>query len=147
MFLSKEVRYGTRAMIEIAMAYSNGSISATEIARRQELSLKFLEQILRALKAAGLLKATRGIQGGYALARPPEAILLSDIFKAIEGSPCLTECIEQPQSCSRVETCPTRDIWIEMTEKLAGVLETTTLRSLVESGQKKAQARAPIYEI
>jgi Rrf2 family protein len=147
MKLSKEIRYGTRAMVEVASFYPEGTISAKEVAQRQLLSVKFLEQILRTLKAAGLLKASRGIYGGYMLARSPDAIRLSDIYRALEGDPILVECIDQPKVCPLHEICPTRDVWAEMSMKLVSVLEATTIQDLLNRRTIKTLCQARMYHI
>jgi Rrf2 family protein len=147
MKLSKEIRYGTRAMIELAGAHPDEALSAKEIAQRQRISVKFLEQILRTLKNAGLLKALRGVQGGYMLARPPQSIRVSDIFKAIEGDLLLVECVEEAELCPMTETCAIRDTWTELVTKLKSVLEGTTLESLLERQRRKSQYHTDIYYI
>jgi Rrf2 family protein len=101
---------------------------------------------MRALKASGLVKSVRGAHGGYELAREPKAITLREVFDALEGSAALAECVEDPDSCPRHKTCPTRDIWVEMTESVAGILEKTTLQDVVDRMKEKTLPRDS-YEI
>ncbi len=147
MHLSTRTRYGSRAMVELAEAFSGGPISTRKIAERLDLSPKYLEQILSALKAAGLVKAVRGIRGGYALARQPTSIKLSEVFRALEGSPILVECVEHPEECPEEKSCPTRETWVEMQEALESILENTTLDVLLERKKQKSNSVTPMYNI
>jgi Rrf2 family protein len=100
---------------------------------------------LRALKAAGLVQAVHGKQGGYVLSRPPGDITLKDIYEALAGSLAPVECVDHPESCPMVEECPTRDTWVQMKEAIAGVLERTTVRDLAERKRQKAVSARPMY--
>jgi Rrf2 family cysteine metabolism transcriptional repressor len=132
MKLSTRTRYGTRAMVELGLAYPGGAISARRLAERQQLPVKYLEHIMAALKATGVVKPVRGAHGGYKLARPPEDIKLIEVYRALEGSPALANCVESPDTCPMSENCATRDTWSELTTALETVLETTTLQHLVD---------------
>jgi Rrf2 family protein len=142
MKLSTRTRYGLRAMVEIAAADPHKLISVREIAANQDLSLKYMEQIMSALKSAGFVRAIRGPSGGYALARSPETIQMSEIFQALEGSPCLVDCVEEPEICAMAETCPARRVWLDLHNAVKAVLENTTLQDLIEEhgGSKKSIA-------
>ena len=135
MKLSTRTRYGMRLMHELATSRPGQPVSVKQVAERQEMSAKYLEQIVAVLKAAGLLEPVRGMYGGYILARPPSEITLGEIFGALEGSTSLAECVEDPDTCPRRDACATRDLWVRMEEALAGVLDGTTLEDL--AGQKK----------
>ena len=137
MKLSTKVRYGSRAMVELAAAYPDELMSVKEMALRQRLSPKYLEQIMCALQAARLIKAVRGIHGGYTLARLPADINLSEVFQALEGSPAPVECVDGHDRCPLDDVCPTRDTWIEMKEALAKILEDTTIQDLVQRMRAK----------
>ena len=84
MRLSTRGRYGTRLMVDLAQHYANGPIPLAEIARRQDLSAKYLEQLIILLKGAGLIRSTRGRRGGYTLARKPEEISVGQIVEVLE---------------------------------------------------------------
>lgn len=147
MKLSTTVRYGARAMTEIASAFPRRAVSVREVARQQGISPKYLEQILKPLKAAGLVQVVRGNQGGYVLARPPERITLKEVCESLEGSVAPVDCVDFPDSCPMHEGCPTRDTWVEIKEAVEGVLERTTIRDLVERKLRKATPPAPVYQI
>lgn len=124
-------------MVELGLAYADGPVSAREMAGSQRLSVKYLEHIMAALKAAGIVIPVRGVHGGYTLARPPGSITLSDIFRVLEGSPAVAQCVDHPGACPMLEICPTRDTWVELTASLQKVLEKTSLEDLVERTRRK----------
>ncbi len=147
MKLSTRTRYGTRAAVELALTYPEVPVSVKDMAERQRLSVKYLEQIMRTLKAAGLVRAVQGTHGGYALTREPATITLNEVFNALEGSPCLVECVNRQDACPMENICPTRDTWVELTRALTSVLEGTTLQDLAERQQQKIASRTPMYYI
>jgi len=114
----------------VAAAYPDGTPSIREIAERQQLSPKYLESIMQALKAAGLVRATRGVHGGYALTRPPAEIRMSDIVRVLEGSSAPVPCVDAPDLCGMSGDCPTRDTWVELRAAIEDVLGRRTLQDL-----------------
>jgi len=140
-FTARE-RTALRAMVELARHYGSGSpTSLTEVARAQELSLPYLEQVAGALRRAGLLDSVRGAHGGYILAREPAAVRVSDVFRAVEGSLVSVECVGSDAApCSRQEYCVARNVWQAVMERLEDTLDATTLADLVPS----ADAPTPI---
>ena len=147
MKLSTKARYGARVMVGLAIAYPGQSLSVKRMARVEHLSAKYLEQIMAALKTAGLVTASRGVHGGYALATPPSLIRLSDIFRAIEGDSQIIECVTDDASCPLREGCPTRSVWTEMNEAISGILENTTLQDLVERKAQVGRVAELMYHI
>ncbi|HUT25557.1 MAG TPA: Rrf2 family transcriptional regulator [Sumerlaeia bacterium] len=145
MNITTKTRYGSRAMIELALVWPDRIISVKEIARNQRISTKFLEQILAALKAADLVRSVRGTGGGYALTRAPEEIRMLDVFKVLEGSPALVDCCDHPEVCDYRPVCPIRDMWVEASNAVATVLGKTTLKELADRA-KRGPAEA-IYEV
>jgi len=145
--LSTRARYGARALVELAPAYPDSPVSTRDLAERQHLSAKYLEQIMRSLKAAGLVTAVRGMHGGFVLSCPPENITLQDIFEALEGSIAPVECADHPDSCPMQEVCPTRDTWVEMMQSMERVLEGTTIKDLAARKRAKCRASSPTYQI
>src|SRR4030065_2254437 len=93
MKISTKIRYGTRAMLELASRYGEGPIELREIAKRENISPKYLEQVIIPLRTAGLVKSVRGSKGGYSLAKPPSEILLKDVIEVLEGPLDLIECL------------------------------------------------------
>jgi Rrf2 family protein len=147
MRLSTRMRYGCRAMTELAAAYPGRAVSVRDMARNQRLSAKYLEHIVGSLRTAGLIEAVRGIHGGYALCRPPEHISLSEVFRVLEGSPAPVDCVDNPDACPIMKGCPTRDTWVEITEAIKGVLEGTTLRDLADRRESKTDSSTLMYHI
>ena len=147
MKLCTRARYGARALVEFALAHPDNTVSVKQVAKTQRISPKYLEQIMRELKASGLVKAVRGMHGGYVLGRPPSKITLSEVFRVLEGSPALVDCVERPGVCPMEEICPTRDTWVEMSKAIMTVLEGTTLQDLAERKQRKGSSSTLIYHI
>jgi Rrf2 family transcriptional regulator, cysteine metabolism repressor len=141
--VSTRARYGTRAMVELAHAYPDGALSVKDVAARQRLSVKYLEQIMAPLKAAGIVKAVRGASGGYMLAQDPASVRLSDIYVALDGPPAIVDCVADAAICTRSAICPTRGVWCEMNAAVMKVLESTTLADLAaRSAAAGTQAEA-----
>ena len=132
MKLSTRSRYGTRTMLEFARHWGKGPLSLTEAATAQDVSLKYLEHIVAALKAAGLLNAARGRRGGYELARPPEDILLHEVIVALDGPIDPVACLNPDVDCPMKERCPTRPLWADLKSAITGILLATTLKDLLD---------------
>lgn len=147
MKLSTKARYGTRALVELGTVYPGEAVSVRRVAEKLDLSVKYLEQIMSSLKAAGLVTAIRGVNGGYALARDPGQVRLLDIFKVLEGTPVLVECLEKPGTCPLDETCPTQSVWREMNDALTRILAETTIKALMDRAQENRLSRTRMYHI
>ncbi len=132
MKLSTRSRYGMRAILELAIEYGNKPMQIKTIAKRQDISGKYLEQLMAILKSSGLIRSVRGPRGGYLLARPPQEIRLSHVFTALEGSLLTVECIEHPEFCPRCTDCVTRQVWTDIKNAIMGVLESMTLQDLAD---------------
>ena len=143
MKLSTKGRYATRALLDLALHFGEGPILVKDISRRQEVSDRYLEQILTPLKAAGLVRVVRGARGGFALARPPSEIRLIEIVQIMEGSTAPVECVDHADSCSRSVSCVTREVWTDLKSAIDGVLESVTLQSLVEKERQQQAADDP----
>ena len=129
--ISTKGRYGSRLMMELALHYGKGPLLLRTIAKRQEISEGYFEQIVMLLKSAGLVHASRGSRGGYVLAKPPAEITMKDIIFALEGRISLVECVQNPGICKRRSSCATRIVWNKLTETMITMLESFTLASLV----------------
>ncbi|MCD4669440.1 MAG: Rrf2 family transcriptional regulator [Actinomycetia bacterium] len=145
--LSTKGRYGTRAMLELALNYGSGSILLREIAKKQEISVRYLEQIIPGLKTANLVNSNRGARGGYYLAKPPEDITIKEIIDALEGPLKLVECVDDPDICERTDLCVTRDLWDEINRKIDELFASRTLQDLVEKHRNKQKSRPLMYSI
>lgn len=132
MKISTRGRYGTRMMLDLAAHHDQGPTPLREIAKRQDLSVKYLEQLVIPLKAAGYIRSVRGARGGYTLARKPDKISVGQIVKILEGGLSLVDCVEDPKVCEREKNCPTRDIWLRMSQRLMEELSSLTLRDVLD---------------
>ena len=137
MKVSTRVHYGLRAMTELARSYRDDRLlSISEIARNEDLPLAYLEQLVGELRRAGLVEGTRGVRGGYKLARGPEHITVGDVYRILEGEVAPVDCTAEdyvPGSCTREQTCLSRDIWARVQAAVLGVLDATTLDDLLIS--------------
>lgn len=132
MKLSTRSRYGTRLMLDMARHYREGPLQLGDIAKRQEVSVKYLEQIIIPLKKAHYIESVRGRKGGHILTKPPEEITVGEIVALLEESSGLVKCAQDTTVCERADTCPTRLLWKEAYEALFDRLEAVTLADLVE---------------
>ena len=147
MKLSTRSRYGTRALLELALHREDEPIFLKDIARRQEISLSYLEQLIAPLIAGRIIRSTKGPKGGISLVKNPEEIKLSEVIRLLEGSLAPVECINDPELCDRSESCVTRDVWNELKMVMDGVLESTTLQDLVERHRKKNKPEPAMFYI
>ena len=147
MKLSTRARYGTRALLDLALHSGEGAVPLKDIARRQQISLPYLEHLITPLVAAGIVKSTRGARGGVLLLRAPAEIKLSEVLQLLEGSIAPVDCINNPKICPRSDLCVTRDIWGDMKKVMDEVLESTTLQDLVERQKRKARPKEAMYDI
>jgi len=147
MKLSTRGRYGTRAVLELALRYGEGPVLLKDVASRQDIPLSYLENLMGALRAAGLVATVRGMHGGYYLAKPPSEIRLSQIVTALEGSIAPVECVDDHKHCSRAELCVTRDVWSEVKQAIEGVLESITVEELVRRHREKQSPTPSRYYI
>jgi Rrf2 family protein len=147
MKISTKIRYGARAMLELASHYGEGPIELKEIANRENISLKYLEQVINPLRAAGLVKTIRGSKGGYSLAKPPSEICLYDVIETLEGPLNLLECLRDPKACQKVPSCVTRDIWREVSDAISKIFYSVTLEDMVNRKREKEGNHSPMYQI
>jgi len=147
MKLSTRGRYGTRALLDLALHQAEEPVSLKDIAQRQEISLPYLEHLIMPLIAAGLVMSTRGARGGISLLKHPQEIKLSQVIQLFEGSIAPAECVTHPKICPRSDLCVTRDIWGDMKKVMDEVLESTTLQDLVERQKRKARPKEAMYDI
>ena len=132
MRLSTRSRYGTRMMQDLAQHYDKGPVRIGEIAKRQDMPVKYLEQLIIPLKQGNLIRSVRGPKGGHMLARPPEEISIGQVVKALEGGIELAGCIENPGECERSSSCLTRGIWEDASKAMYDKLNSITLSKMLE---------------
>jgi len=129
MKISTKVRYGMRAMVELARLGGQKPVMLSVIAANQGLSDKYLEQIFTMLRTAGLVRSVRGSKGGYILADDPKNIGVLEIFKALNGPLELVDCVDS-KNCDRCANCPTYPLWLELTDAVKNVLGSKTLADI-----------------
>ncbi|NJK85921.1 MAG: Rrf2 family transcriptional regulator [Bacteroidales bacterium] len=130
MKFSTKTRYGLRAMLEIALNHAEGGIFQKDISVNQEISNKYLDHIIHALKVAQLI-TKKGKKGGYILARDPSDISVYDINNAFEPGICVIECLEKSNNCSRETGCRVKGFWSKLNNIIIAYLKSTTLEDLV----------------
>lgn len=143
MKLSTRTRYGTKAMLDLAIHYAQGPILLKLIAMREGISESYLENLMTGLKTAGLVRTVRGPQGGHFLARPPSQIKLSEIVIALEGPIALVDCIDDARLCYRSPSCVTRDVWQDLNKAITAVLERITLEEMAQKQRERAEQGRP----
>jgi len=144
MMISTRGRYAIRMMIDLAEYQENGYVALKDIADRQGISKKYLEQIIPLLNRAGLLQTTRGFQGGYRLTKNPSEYSLGEILRVTEGNMAPVACLEtSPNTCERYDMCLTVEIWNGLQKVVNEYLDGITLQSILD---KKSSA-GPSYNI
>ncbi|HNW28668.1 MAG TPA: Rrf2 family transcriptional regulator [Spirochaetota bacterium] len=140
MRLSTRSRYGVRLMLALGITEKEGPVFLKDIARAENISEKYLSQIIIPLKARGLVNTFRGAHGGYVLSRPPSEISLRDIIEPLEGDLGLVDCVGNRDVCGRSGECVTREVWEEMSARLLRYLDSMTLGDLVDRYRAKREA-------
>jgi len=136
MKLSTRTRYGVRAIIELAQFEGKRPLQLKTIADRQDISVKYLEQLMGLLRAAGFVRSVRGSRGGYILGRQPDQIKVSEVFRCLEGPVTTTECTTNENYCKRAADCVARDLWIEVEAAIHNVLDSITLADLAQRAKR-----------
>jgi Rrf2 family protein len=131
MKLSTRSRYGVRMMLDLALHADEGPVRLGDIAERQCIAVKYLEQIIIPLKKANYISSVRGPKGGHMLAKPPEEITVGEIVELLEGGLKLTGCVRKPAVCDRSDKCVMRFVWQEATEAIRERLDAITFRELI----------------
>ena len=141
MKLSTKSTYGLRAMVNIALQYEKGATSISDIAKKEGISVAYLEQLLNKLRRKSLIKSMRGPKGGYVLAKAPEAITVGDIVRVLEGDTapvyCVTSHDKIRQSCRRSPTCVAKGVWEKLANAIDGVLDSVSLEDLARQATHK----------
>ncbi len=132
MKVNTKVRYGLRAMLQISRNYGGEPVPISAIAESQEISGKYLEQVVGTLRKSELIASRKGVRGGYYLTRSPSEITLWEIILALDPHTALVDCVTDPDCCDRSEDCLTRDIWTLLSEKMRDFWSGFTLQDLTE---------------
>jgi len=137
MKLSTRTRYAVRAIIELAQNGNNKPLQLKVIAQRQDISIKYLEQLMAVLRSAGFVRSVRGSKGGYVLAKAPNQIRMNEVLRRLEGSVATVECVENEDSCSRSADCAARYLWTQVENAIEKVLQSITLQDLVDKATEE----------
>ena len=139
MKISTRGRYALRLMLDLAMNGENNVVRIKDIAERQQISDKYLEQIISVLNKAGYVRSTRGPQGGYSLRKAPEEYTVGDILRLTEGSLAPVACVEEEGSCEREGDCVTVEVWKRLNQAISDVVDHITLADLVALQEEKRE--------
>lgn len=135
MKISTKGRYALRLLVDLARHQGDGFVALGDVAARQEISKKYLEQIVPLLTADGILRANKGYLGGYRLGREAENITCAQVLKVTEGGLCPVACLDgSPNSCPRAAACPTLPLWQGLEKVVGDYLQSVTIRDLAENG-------------
>lgn len=141
MKISTKGRYAVRVMLDLALNDEGICIKVKDIAARQGISEKYLEQIIASLSRAGYVKSTRGAQGGYLLSMSPEKYTVGMILRVTEGSLAPVACLEEESNtCDRRDVCDTLGIWQELEEAINKVVDGITLADLIKRQKIRVEA-------
>lgn len=139
MKISTKGRYALRLMLDLAENQSDGFVALKDIAERQGISKKYLEQIVPLLNKSGVLKTTRGYQGGYMLAKKPEEYTVGDILRITEGSLAPVACLDdEVNMCNKADSCMTLPVWKGLDKVISEYLDSITLQSIIDNHRAAA---------
>ncbi len=136
MKISTKSRYGTRAVLEIALNRNERNLTRKQISKNQEIPSSYLENILISLKTKGIIRTIRGPKGGYELAKEPEEITVFEIVNILEGPPDSIPCLDDSNACTRSSICVTTDVWKKLQKVQEDLLSEITIKDLVEKTQE-----------
>lgn len=133
MKVNTKVRYGLRAILQIATNYGGEPVPISAISESQEISGKYLEQVVGTLRKAGLIVSRKGVRGGYTLCHPPAEINLWQIINALDDHTSLVDCVLEPEVCDRSDDCLTRSIWTLLSARMKEFWSSFTLEDLIKT--------------
>lgn len=145
--ISSRGRYGVKAVFELARHYGQAPVPLTLVARAQGVPEPYLEQLMPALKRAGIVEAARGAQGGYRLGRAPALVTVGDVVRALEGPIHLTTCTsDDPEDCPALLECIGPDVWSRVQDVLVAALDGMTFDGLIEHQRSALGVPSPWLE-
>ena len=136
MKLSARSRYATRLLLDLARHRDDTPLRAGLLSESTGITVQFIEQIIRPLKAAGLIASKRGAAGGHSLARDPRTVTIGEVVRIMEGEISLADCVGDESTCERSPTCPTRQVWQRASAVLERELDAVTLADLMANPEK-----------
>lgn len=144
MKLSTKGRYGLRAIVDIAVSADTEPAAVSAISERQDISIRYLEQLLSKLRKAGLVRSIRGAQGGYVLSRSAEEISVGDVLRALEGDLIPVDCTEltdTEETCSGSKYCVTKTVWKRINDSIAKTVDAIYLSELADEAKAVQQGK------
>lgn len=139
MKITTKGRYAIHILYDLAVNGTEHPVSVKEMATRQEISVKYTEQIISILNKAGYVSSSRGFQGGYRLTKPLDEYVIGDILRLTEGSLAPVACVEEEGSCEREVDCVTVEVWKRLNQAISDVVDHITLADLVELQEEKRE--------
>ena len=139
MKISTKGRYALRLMLDLAINHTGSYIPLKTVAQRQEISDKYLEQIIHQLSKAGFVQSARGAQGGYRLARQPKQYTIGEILRSVEGSLAPVSCLDCSTPCDKIDSCITISLYKKIQDAIDGVVDNTTLEDMISEYRAKHQ--------
>jgi Rrf2 family protein len=134
---STKTRYGIRAMLEIASSPGEGGVFQKDISLKQDISNKYLDQIINNLKIAGLVINVHGKKSGYKLAKDPSSISMYDIYRAFDRDICVIDCIDTQFICKRQKTCIVKSFWTGLNSRITDYFKSISLQDLIDKKEDK----------
>lgn len=148
MKLSKKGEYALRALIDVALSADRGVVHAHDVARKENIPIKFLEQILLALKNAGILQSRRGVGGGYSLTRPADRITLGEVIRLMDGpiAPigCASKTAPERCSCPDEATCGLRSVMLDVRDAISDIVDRITLADVCARARDLQNQKAAV---
>ncbi len=138
MKFNTKIRYGLRAILEIALDESGNGVFQKDIAERQNISIKYLDSIIASLKTAGLIINIKGKKSGYKLTRKPDQIKVGDVYKAFEPGVAVVDCMNDKYFCERAPNCGVKEFWDGLNTLISDYLNSHTLEDLIKEHRKKS---------
>ncbi len=141
MKLSSKAEYALRALLDLALHHDEGLVQISDVARRTNIPIKYLEQIMLTLKSAGILSSKRGVGGGYSLARPPEDISMGEVLSLLDGSSDSDSCVSvATNACPNQRACSIRSVLIDAREAMARIVDHTSFADLASRSRELEQS-------
>jgi len=149
MKISTKGDYAARALQELSMHYDRGPLQIDAIAKRQEIPVRYLEQLLLILKRAGYLESKRGVKGGYSLAKPPHQITLGEVLRLMEGTPAPIFCVDPSsrEKCPAEKRCGFQGVLVEVRDAVAHILDSITFEEICRRARLKIAPKSTSYHI
>lgn len=139
MKVNTKVRYGLRAILQIAANHGGDPVPISAIAETQEISGKYLEQVVGTLRRAELIRSRKGVKGGYTLTKEPADINLWEIINALDSHTSLVDCVLEPEVCERSDACLTRSIWTLLSARMKEFWSSFTLEDLIRTMNEQGE--------